>query len=67
MNAPCPNGTVVELKNVVKRFTVGEAEVTILKGVSRRVVAASPVRPSTFSRIRWMASFLLWVSWLCWR
>lgn len=39
MNVPCPNETVVELKNVVKRFTVGEAEVTILKGVSLRVDA----------------------------
>lgn len=39
MNAPCPNGTVVELKHVVKCFTVGEAEVTILKGVSLRVDA----------------------------
>lgn len=39
MNAPCPNGTVVELKNVVKHFTVGEAEVTILKGVSLQVDA----------------------------
>ncbi|MCE7983090.1 MAG: ABC transporter ATP-binding protein [Caldilinea sp. CFX5] len=29
--------TVVELKNVVKRFAVGEAEVTILKGVSLQV------------------------------
>lgn len=39
MNAPCPHGTVVELKNVVKRFAVGETEVTILKGVSLRVGA----------------------------
>ena len=39
MNAPCPNGTVVELKNVVKRFAVGETEVTILKGVSLQVGA----------------------------
>lgn len=34
MKGPCPKETVVELKNVVKHFAVGEAEVTILKGVS---------------------------------
>ena len=34
MKAPCPKETVVELKNVVKRFAVGETEMTILKGVS---------------------------------
>ena len=39
MNAPWPKETVVELKNVVKRFAVGETEVTILKGVSLRVGA----------------------------
>lgn len=39
MKAPCPKETVVELKNVSKCFTVGEAEVTILKGVSLRVDA----------------------------
>lgn len=39
MNAPCPNGTVVKLKNVGKRFAVGETEVTILKGVSLQVGA----------------------------
>lgn len=39
VNGPRPTEPIIQIKNVVKRFAVGDAQVTILKGVSLQIHA----------------------------
>ena len=39
VNGPRPTEPIIQIKNVIKRFAVGDAQVTILKGVSLQIHA----------------------------